>query len=355
MFVQQLMLAKEIFVTYINPEEFMQLGDEKGRFDIFLKCVIPSYDISSSQTHTSINREFIVLIENKVSARETRKNGRGQTEKYKEYIEKEFPDLDKIYVLLSPNLNSLGSRKNDVDIKCDDFIRLSYQDILTHIIEPLVEGNIPNKEDTEKLKDYIKCLSIPALEEGTNNEKVKSLIMAMSSKETRLLLDFWNSNEDLIKACLSAIANNEEFPEEARKIASKASTANYERDRTKYKLGVNATEGESRSKLVPMFIERWAKIHGLGINTTKDETLQELQKAFPGAILRGGKNSRGEIVYGSQPQTDYKERNFPSIIVGDYTFFVAANIWTKERFAIFIKLAAELSNGDPNLSITVMQ
>lgn len=352
-FAQKIMLAKDIVASYIKPEEFMQREGEKGRFDIFMKCVIPSYrTLTSDSDDTDDDLEFIVVIENKVSAKETRKNGRGQTEKYKEYICEKYPELHKLFILLSPDRNSDISTDKRLDIKCDDFIRMSYQDLLTEVIEPILGNEIPDQEDAEKLKDYIKCLSIPALEDEQITDRTKSIIMAMSSKETKLLMDFWNNNEDLIKACLSAIAGNEEFSEEARAVASQASTTNFHRDTTKYSLGEGSEGKESRSSLVPLFIERWANINGLGgTDSTADKTLRELTKAFPGS-LRGGKSYREEIIYKTQPNSEYKDRNFPSIKVGEYIYFVAANIWTKERFSKFMQVAEKLSAGNPDLKIT---
>lgn len=349
-FAQKIMLCSNILASYIRPEEFMQIDNERGRFDIFMKCVIPSSKISDFEEGCE-DEEFIVLIENKVSAKETKnKNGRGQTEKYKKYIEDKFKDYHKLFILLSPDSGEAISSGKGVKIDCEDFIRVSYQDLLTDVIEPVIGNHIPNQEDEVRLKDYIKCLSIPALEEGTTNEKTKTIIMAMSSKETKLLMDFWNNNEDLIKACLSAIAGNEEFSEEARSVASKASTTNFHRDVTKYKIGAGSDKKESRSSLVPAYINKWALKKGLDKTESIDQVLDALTKAFPSS-LRGGKNSREEIVYIVQPDSDYKDRNYPEIKIGEHTLYVAANIWTKERFEKFLKVASELAQNDSDLEI----
>lgn len=350
-FAPKIMLSHNILASYIRPEESMQLESERGRFDIFMRCVIPTNKISDPGEASEEEEEFIVLVENKVSAKETRnKSGRGQTEKYKKYIEDKFKDFHKLYVLLSPDSGEAISSGKGVKIDCEDFIRVTYQDLLTDVLEPIIGNHIPNQEDEIRLKDYIKCLSMPALEEGTNNEKTKTVIMAMSSKETRLLMDFWNNNEDLIKACLSAIASNEEFSEEARSIASKASTTNFHRDVTKYIIGADSNKQESRSSLVPAYINKWALKNGLDQTESIDEVLDVLTRAFPSS-LRGGRNSREEIIYISQPNSDYRERNYPEIRIGRHVLYVAANIWTKERFENFLANASKLAGNDSELTI----
>lgn len=204
-FAQRIMLSNDINATDVKLEKFMQKDAQKGRFDIFLKCILSPHDSLSSQHDSELaSNEFIVIIENKISAKETKTAGKGQTKTYEEYLCQEYPHLRKLYILLSPDYNK-------VDIQSDKFIKISYQDLLSRVIEPILGNKIPNQEDADKLKDYIKCLSIPALEE-TTNKKSQSTILAMSKEETELLLDFWNQNEDLIKACLAAISNNDLLP-----------------------------------------------------------------------------------------------------------------------------------------------
>lgn len=349
-FAQKIMLSSTILTSYMRPEEFMQMNGEKGRFDIFMKCLIPA-NANGKISDNNEDEEFIVIIENKVTAKETKnKAGRGQTAKYKEYINEHYPDQQHLMILLSPDSGKDISEGKGVKIDCEDFIRVTYQDLLDKVIEPVIGNHIPNQEDLIRLKDYVKCLSIPALEEGTNNENSKSIIMATSDKETKLLMDFWNNNEDLIKACLSVIAGNEEFSEEARKIASEASTANFQRDTTKYRIGTDVNSKESRSSLVPVFVKKWALKNNLDKRSTPEEVLEDLIAAFP-STLRGGKNSKEEIVYLEQPQA-YRERNYPAIAIGPHTIYVAANIWTKDRFEKFLYNAEKLAQGDPNLQIT---
>ncbi len=351
-FLQKILLAPTILAAYIQPEEFMQGETEKGRFDIFMKCFIPMSQQRLSESDTTCDEEFVVVVENKVSAKETKgKTGRGQTAKYKEYLEANYEGKNKLMILLSPDRETAVAEGKGVKIDCEDFIRVSYQDLLTLVIEPILNGDDINREDEMRLKDYVKCLSIPALEDDSNNNNSnkKSIIMAMSAKETKLLMDFWNNNEDLIKACLSAIASNDEFSDDVREIASKASTANFTRDTSKYSFKINNGEKWSRSGIVPAFIARWANKKEIG-NLPKQEAFDRLTEAVP-ATLRGGKRSTEGIIYTTRPESDYADRNFPPIEVGEYTFYVAANIWTKERFAIFMDLATKLAENDPSLVI----
>lgn len=313
-FAQKIMLSSTILTSYMKPEEFMQMNGEKGRFDIFMKCFIPA-NVNGKISDNNEDEEFIVIIENKVTAKETKnKYGRGQTAKYKEYINKHYPEQHHLMILLSPDSGKDISEGKGVKIDCEDFIRVTYQDLLDKVIEPVIGNHIPNQEDLIRLKDYVKCLSIPALEEGTNNENSKSIIMATSDKETKLLMDFWNNNEDLIKACLSVIAGNEEFSEEARKIASEASTANFQRDTTKYKIIHNGKDLGTFSRA-----SVFSKVIDCYLADKEHITKEDLISIFTEALI---KDKLTEAA---------KKKNFPEKTLSNGTkIYVNCNCWNKE-------------------------
>lgn len=220
--VSRLVVNPRLSDISISREEYMEGDSGRGRFDIFISGTALS-------SHGSMeNIDFLVTIENKISAAETKgKDGVGQTKKYKDYVDSIFPNHEKLYVLLSPN--------NDTSVESEDFIRISYQDLLNNVIEPIISTPGISRCDKDRLTDYVKCLSAPALEGSTNQKnKYRTTIMAISEQEKNLLMDFWEKNEDLIKACLSVIATNEDFSEEVREVASKASSTNYQKDTTQY-------------------------------------------------------------------------------------------------------------------------
>lgn len=336
----------------VEAEKFMRGKTENGRFDIFIRCKVSSRDTDNKTSENSAR--MVIVVENKVCANETiSQNDIAQTEKYKENICKEFPDYSRLFVLLSPDSNDSINQGLGVNVRCSDFIHVTYQDILSEVIEPILNKDLADNADKERLNDYIKCLSMPALEESTNNVKYKKkLIMAMGEKEKQLLMKFWNSNEELIRACLNAISANDEFDAETRKIAEEASSANYQRDTTKYFLGTDMSTKYSKSSLVPKFIQEWAACNNLD-KEMPDKALEKLNQAFPPTI-RGSKDSKEEIVYMQRPGKSYDaERNYREISVGKHTFYVATYIWTKERFNRFMDNAESLSKNNPELKITV--
>lgn len=326
--------SNEFEIHKVNIEEYICHKNVKGRFDIFING---SLNVRANGDDKS---DFVIVIENKISAKETKNNGTAQTEIYHRFIKEKYPEHYQIFVLLSPYRETIVEDKS--------FISVTYQDLLTNVIEPLVRSAFISEVDKTRLIDYIKCLSQPALEEATNH-KNKTTIMAMGEQERNLLLAFWAKNEDLIKACMSAISTSEEFPEKARKIATNVLKTNFQRDTTKYYLGDPDGPKLSRSAIVPRFIESWSSLDK-EINTvklSKDDVLEILRDKFP-RTLRGGKNPTTEIIFDTN-QSD--EKNFSMIKIGDYEFYVASNIWTSERFDLFLNHAKALSVDKPELKI----
>lgn len=112
--------------------------DNKGRMDIL-------------GTSTSL----ILVIENKIKAGETFKNGKPQSDVYFDYCEKEYKNSQRVYVLLKAS--------SDTSVENKNFIHVTYQDLLDEVIKPAYEKCEELKlEDTKSvLKQYALDISNP--------------------------------------------------------------------------------------------------------------------------------------------------------------------------------------------------
>lgn len=110
----------------------------KGRMDIL-------------GTSTSL----ILVIENKIKAGETFKNGKPQSDVYFDYCEKEYKNSQRVYVLLKAS--------SDTSVENKNFIHVTYQDLLDEVIKPAYEKCEELKlEDTKSvLKQYALDISNP--------------------------------------------------------------------------------------------------------------------------------------------------------------------------------------------------
>lgn len=150
------LLANKDNILLRNVEREKRI-DDNGRVDIFIQ-----FDIG--------NNQYAIVIENKVESIEnveTLDKGETifQTDKYYNYF-KEQQDEKYIYVFLAPSNDG-----NKVVAHNDNFINISYDDIVRDIIEPLLNNSLSEKTRLI-LEDYLKALSKPIILKS-NNESSK--------------------------------------------------------------------------------------------------------------------------------------------------------------------------------------
>ena len=181
-----------------------------GRIDIFVQ----NLNIGDK----SVN----IIIENKVESNEHD----GQTQTYYKEVSECFPNTYNIYLFLTPKSSKLLDNITEASCDCKSFIEISYQDILTDILENILKEDI-SSQTRVIIEDYIHNITTPS--SNTNNQN----IMAMNNETQELLKDFWKSNEDLITAALQALASSgeDENAEKALQFLNKR-----DRDYSEYKL-----------------------------------------------------------------------------------------------------------------------
>ena len=178
----------------------------EGDIDILVSCVAKVNDVE---------RNINIAIENKIGAPETTKKRFGkdgtettlyQTKAYYQYITKEYKDDINLFVFLKPTDRDLENVKQ-AECKCDKYIQINYQELLDNIIQPVCDQKDISVETKYRLKDYIKTLGKPAETDEDTNKNI--IIMAMNQKERELLTIFFKNNEDLIRAAINALGDEE--------------------------------------------------------------------------------------------------------------------------------------------------
>ena len=183
----------------------------EGDIDILVSCVAKVNDVE---------RNINIAIENKIGAPETtkcfikndtrqskpNKTILYQTKAYYQYITKEYKDDINLFVFLKPTDRDLENVKQ-AECKCDKYIQINYQEILDNIIQPVSDQKDISVENMYRLKDYIKTLGKPAETDDDTNKNI--IIMAMEQKERELLTTFFKNNEDLIRAAINALGDEE--------------------------------------------------------------------------------------------------------------------------------------------------
>lgn len=102
-----------------------------------------------------ISESLVLVIENKIKAKETEQNGKAQSDDYYEYCEENCKDKKRCYVLLKKSSNGSLANKN--------FVSITYQELYDEVIKPAcVKSRELKLEDTEKvLEQYALDISNP--------------------------------------------------------------------------------------------------------------------------------------------------------------------------------------------------
>ena len=182
-----------------------------GDIDIVVRCV--------ARVNNMV-RNINIAIENKIGAPETtkcfikndtrqskpNKTILYQTEAYYQYVTEKYKDDINLFVFLKPTDRDLENVKQ-AECKCDKYIQINYQELLDNIIQPVSDQKDISVENMYRLKDYIKTLGKPAETDDDTNKNI--IIMAMEQKERELLTIFFKNNEDLIRAAINALGDEE--------------------------------------------------------------------------------------------------------------------------------------------------
>lgn len=239
-------------------EEAVVTANARGRADIVLTCEI-------NLPNLSVNKLKIV-IENKVYSDE---HG-NQTQTYFDYYESIKEKQEKVlYIYLTPPTSI-------ADADCPEFIHITYQDLLEHVFEPIRRRIDISQRTQFILNEYISSLSIPAdVMEDKNVTHIQTSILAIGMEEKELLQAFWDKNNRLIIAALTAISSDDdnETKDDAKKLLQNLS----QRDFSKYMVNGNGPYCKNRT------VEAVVKLY---LEKNNDTTIDELKNIFPDNLRR---------------------------------------------------------------------
>ena len=239
-------------------EEAVVTANARGRADIVLTCEI-------NLPNLSLNKLKIV-IENKVYSDE---HG-NQTQTYFDYYESKKEKREKVlYIYLTPSTSI-------ADADCPEFIHITYQDLLEHVFEPIRRRIDISQRTQFILNEYISSLSIPAdVMEDKNVTHIQTSILAIGMDEKELLQAFWDKNNRLIIAALTAISSDDdnETKDDAKKLLQNLS----QRDFSKYMVNGNGPYCKNRT------VEAVVKLY---LEKNNDTTIDELKNIFPDNLRR---------------------------------------------------------------------
>lgn len=288
-------------------------GDEppygKGSIDVFITIEV------LLNKNTQEKRTIHIVIENKIDAPETTKwfkedrsqskTNKGakytlyQTDAYHQFVTDTYPDDINLFVFLNPISDNELDKIEEPECQNKYYIQINYQHLLDKIIEPIFKrGNISDTHKS-KLYDYIRTLSKPS--ETDTNKKIT--IMAIPEKEKELLVSFFNENQDLIRAAITAIGD-EELSDALSNIEKDP------KDRTKYSISYNGqtVHNISKSHLASEFVKAYIKANqNININFLNNEFTDIRNPFF------------------EQSKSD--DKKYDEITINNSKYYIPNNIW----------------------------
>lgn len=180
-----------------------------GMIDIVIKC---------NCQYNNSERKLNIILENKVYASETKKSkdkDMNQTDAYYEYYSSNHNSDINIFVFLKPITTyelcqQISSNNLQEWRKCQNFIVINYQELLSNIIEPIKEISTISERNFFILREYIKSLG---------KTKKCNKVMGYSKEEKDLLLKFYENHKDLISAVMTVIQDDSDTPDEIKETA----------------------------------------------------------------------------------------------------------------------------------------
>lgn len=269
----------------VETEKSVKVGGLKGRVDVFIECDVIC---QGKKEH------LMLVIENKVYSCEHR----SQTEIYHKYFE-QFENSKKLYIFLTPPHHVHGA-------DCENYIHLTYQDLLDKIFEPLLNRSVLFSRTHLILDEYVKSLTVPMehLIECEGTKTLESTILAISMKEKDLLRSFWDKYKGLISAVVNTLAEDDDSVKEVRNNMSA-------RDYSKY--SVNGAGSYGKGRMVEAVVNKYVELN-------PGTTVQKLKEVFPEHLQ--GSNF---IKDSSEKITDMK-RYYESALPGGAKFYIS-NQW----------------------------
>lgn len=212
-----------------------EFGCSNGKVDIL---------IEAEMSTVSGRKTVLIIIENKIDAPETK----AQTRRYYDYFSGTIPKMEGEVKPRSKSKNSKGrelqfyiylttSSKEKLKRQlcdCDKYININYTAICSEVLKPLLGLSELDSRARSYIEGYIDGCSIPSTARSKDIDNInKKNVIAMKEEDEKMLIEFWEKNEDLILNAMLAYKNDNE-PEKAEIIhdiveAYRASTRDYQK------------------------------------------------------------------------------------------------------------------------------
>jgi len=190
----------------IDTEHPVSIGSKKGRIDVFIEF---DYKGENGTNHVH------VIIENKVYTNEHDE----QTKLYLDWARKEYKgkhNQNIIGVFLAPDC----PEKCSGDTKDFSYVKITYQDILQDLIEPLLKMEM-SPEARVFITDYVINLGQPLRvkkEDNGNKEVKEDTILALSKENKDRFSQLYEKYAQLLDATLCAYSKNKNNAQSMRSL-----------------------------------------------------------------------------------------------------------------------------------------
>ena len=175
-------------------------NNSKGRIDIWSALELTAEDEDGKDSSLVIG----MVIENKIYS----DGGKNQTLRYFDAVSsyrKELPSYRKEFPS-EMEYSGMGILLTAAKQKpsCDQFINITYQELLTYVIEPLMSSVDTNS--SQFVEAFVRNLGRPALTENNNHYGV----LAVSKKEKMLLERVVMNNRDIFESTFASLYSSSE-------------------------------------------------------------------------------------------------------------------------------------------------
>ena len=206
-------------IEVIPEDSFTDTDGTSGRVDILISCRVRPLKRESGKPVEFLN----IIVENKVDSRENDE----QTGKYYRHFNAFLKNkgaglvdtstlkggqraLYNLYVYLTPAApRDVDALKKPVS-KCKECIQICYQDILDHVLDPLLDSKELSPQGKFFIEEYRRSLGVSfdnvEVSDGAGGNKklrVNTTIMAVGKKENQELCQFWNDYKELLSAAIN--------------------------------------------------------------------------------------------------------------------------------------------------------
>ncbi|MBR4156904.1 MAG: PD-(D/E)XK nuclease family protein [Bacteroidales bacterium] len=163
-------------------------NNSKGRIDIWSALELTAEDEDGKDSSLAVG----MVIENKIYSNE----GKNQTVRYFDAVNSYMKELPSEMEYSGMGILLTATKQKP---SCDQFINITYQELLTYVIEPLMSS--VDADSSQFVEAFVRNLGRPALTENNKHYGV----LAVSKKEKMLLERVVTNNRDIFESTFASL------------------------------------------------------------------------------------------------------------------------------------------------------